>query len=139
VVALMVAIILTVLESGSDAGSDAGPEAVGSIAESAGAPGGGPVASGSGGGEPAASDRPLAGMVLPWLSGDGSTDVGAYLEGKPAVVNLWAYWCAPCRRELPAMAEFARQAGDSVTVLTVHSDTRPESGEELLDELGVDL
>jgi len=27
--------------------------------------------------------------------------------GRPAVVNLWATWCAPCRRELPMMVEVA--------------------------------
>jgi thiol-disulfide isomerase/thioredoxin len=27
--------------------------------------------------------------------------------GRPIVLNLWATWCAPCRRELPMMAEVA--------------------------------
>lgn len=27
--------------------------------------------------------------------------------GKPLVINLWASWCPPCRRELPMMAEVA--------------------------------
>lgn len=26
------------------------------------------------------------------------------VEGQPAVINLWAAWCAPCRAELPAFA-----------------------------------
>jgi thiol-disulfide isomerase/thioredoxin len=28
-------------------------------------------------------------------------------DGRPLVINLWATWCAPCRRELPMMAEVA--------------------------------
>ncbi len=28
-------------------------------------------------------------------------------DGRPLVLNLWATWCAPCRRELPMMAEVA--------------------------------
>ncbi len=28
-------------------------------------------------------------------------------SGKPMVINLWATWCPPCRREMPMMAEVA--------------------------------
>src|SRR3546814_17973050 len=29
------------------------------------------------------------------------------LAGRPFVVNLWATWCPPCRRELPMLADVA--------------------------------
>ena len=40
--------------------------------------------------------------------------------GRPLVVNIWATWCGPCRRELPVLDAFAARAGDSVTVLAAH-------------------
>ena len=30
------------------------------------------------------------------------------LRGKPTVINLWATWCAPCRREMPMLARAQR-------------------------------
>lgn len=46
-----------------------------------------------------------AGIELARL--DGSPVATRAWAGKPMVINLWATWCPPCRRELPMMAEVA--------------------------------
>lgn len=35
------------------------------------------------------------------------------LEGQPTVINLWATWCPPCRREMPMMADVAANTDDA--------------------------
>lgn len=86
-----------------------------------------------------AGNGPLAGLRLECL-GDGSTvDLGTALAGKPAVLDLWAWYCQPCAAELPAMQTFAATAGDAVTVLTVHSDPASPYGLERLASYGVRL
>lgn len=71
---------------------------------------------------------------------DGSVvDVPRALAGRRVVLNLWAYWCAPCAAELPAMAEYQRRAGPGVTVLTVHQDENETAALLRLADLGVRL
>jgi thiol-disulfide isomerase/thioredoxin len=81
----------------------------------------------------------LRGITLE-CAGDGtSVDVAKAVAGRLTVLNLWAYWCAPCAQELPAMAEYQRRAGPGVTVLTVHQDENEEAALLRLAELGVRL
>ena len=38
-------------------------------------------------------------------------DIARLVAGRPALINLWATWCAPCLKEMPALDAFARQQG----------------------------
>jgi thiol-disulfide isomerase/thioredoxin len=81
----------------------------------------------------------LRGITLE-CAGDGTrVDVAKAVAGRATVLNLWAYWCGPCAEELPAMAEYQRRAGPSVTVLTVHQDENEGAALLRLAELGVHL
>ncbi|WP_077078869.1 TlpA family protein disulfide reductase [Mycobacterium numidiamassiliense] len=78
--------------------------------------------------------------VLVDCAADGSTvDVAPALAGRRVVLNLWAYWCAPCTAELPAMAEYQRRVGPDVLVVTVHQDENEAAALLRLAELGVRL
>lgn len=45
------------------------------------------------------------------LSGRPPTALPA--TGRPMLINYWASWCGPCRREMPVLSAFARQEGDN--------------------------
>lgn len=47
------------------------------------------------------------------------------LGDRPLVVNLWATWCPPCRREMPVLAEAQQQNTDIVFVF-VNQGEGPE-------------
>ncbi|OZF35923.1 thioredoxin [Rhodococcus sp. 14-2483-1-1] len=85
------------------------------------------------------STGPLTGITLECI-GDGSyVDLGQALAGRPALLNIWAYWCGPCAEELPYMQQYAERAGDAITVLTVHNDANEANGLTRLTDYGVTL
>lgn len=43
------------------------------------------------------------------------------LSGKPAVLNFWASWCAPCRQEMPYFNEMYEEKGDEINFIMVNS------------------
>lgn len=60
------------------------------------------------------------------------------LTGSPTVINLWASWCEPCRKELPLLAKAHREYGERVRFIGIDvADTAPESALRLAQESGV--
>jgi peroxiredoxin len=54
---------------------------------------------------------------------DGSKVRLQELRGKVVLLNFWATWCPPCRREMPALDELYRQSKDrGLVVLAVTDD-----------------
>lgn len=82
----------------------------------------------------------VAGVELACLGGEtglaGATDQPAGTQA--SVVNLWAWWCGPCRDELPIFDEFAA-AHPEYDVVGVHADAYPTNGAALLEDLEVSL
>lgn len=60
------------------------------------------------------------------------------LRGRWVLVNLWATWCPPCVRELPALQKLQQAfSPTTLTVLTVNVDSRPLDVRQWLDEKGL--
>lgn len=82
-------------------------------------------------------------VALTTLAGE-PTQLAAMAKGKPMVVNLWASWCPPCRREMPVLAAaqqqetqvtfvFANQGEDSAAALRYLSAGQLNLANVLLD------
>lgn len=92
-------------------------------------------------GEVAALVPARAGLDLGGLrfhKADGSETTIAAFAGKTVLLNLWATWCAPCRKEMPALDRLQQaRGGTDFEVVTVNVDTRdPEKPKRFLAEIG---
>jgi cytochrome c biogenesis protein CcmG/thiol:disulfide interchange protein DsbE len=56
---------------------------------------------------------------------------------KPAVVNVWASWCIPCRAEAPLLNAAYEKYGDRVVFIGVDVQDTQAGAREFLDEFGL--
>ena len=67
-------------------------------------------------------EAPLAAGTASFTTPDGEAHTLADWEGKYVLLNFWATWCAPCRKEMPMLdalqTEFGGEAFEVVTVAT---------------------
>jgi cytochrome c biogenesis protein CcmG/thiol:disulfide interchange protein DsbE len=61
----------------------------------------------------------------------------ASLKGHPAVVNIWASWCGPCRFEFPTLQKAAAAYGKRVAFLGVDSQDSDDAAKVFLEEAPV--
>lgn len=63
----------------------------------------------------------------------------ADFKGKTLLVNLWATWCVPCRKEMPALDRLQQTlGGPAFEVVAINLDTRdPTRPQAFLKEIGV--
>jgi thiol-disulfide isomerase/thioredoxin len=86
-------------------------------------------------------DSPVAtsSVAFDLADGAGTTTLEAW-RGKYVLVNFWATWCAPCRKEMPQLNALQKEfGGEDFEVLTIATGRNsPEGIKRFFEEAGVD-
>jgi thiol-disulfide isomerase/thioredoxin len=90
-------------------------------------------------GEVAALTMATAPLRLPDLAfedADGKPKTLSDWRGRTVLVNLWATWCIPCRKEMPSLEDLqTRLGGPEFEVVAINIDTRdPEKPKNFLKD-----
>jgi thiol-disulfide isomerase/thioredoxin len=71
------------------------------------------------------ANAPKSLPLLAFKDGGGAAKSLADWRGRTVLVNLWATWCVPCRKEMPALdALQAKLGGTDFEVVSINIDTR---------------
>ena len=78
-----------------------------------------------------ASNQRIPDLTLACLAGGDTVRIGELR--RPAILNLWASWCTPCRTELPALNTYAQRG--TVLVLGVNTEDSRTGAGSVVDDL----
>ncbi|MCE2493578.1 MAG: TlpA family protein disulfide reductase [Alphaproteobacteria bacterium] len=82
-------------------------------------------------------DPPKAAPDITFIDAEGRELGLRDFRGKFVLVNLWATWCSPCRREMPSLDRLqSRLGGGDFTVLALSQDRKgPDAVAKFLAEI----
>ncbi|MFQ1699472.1 TlpA disulfide reductase family protein [Loktanella agnita] len=85
-------------------------------------------------------DTPEPGSDVSFTAADGTEATLADYQGKYVLVNFWATWCAPCRKEMPMLGDMQTQLGGAdFEVVTIATGRNPRPAmERFFEEIAVD-
>jgi thiol-disulfide isomerase/thioredoxin len=85
------------------------------------------------------ADEPKRLPDLAFRDGAGKERHLSDWRGRLVLLNLWATWCVPCRKEMPALAALETKLGsERFEVVAVNTDTRdPDKPRAWLKEVGI--
>lgn len=78
---------------------------------------------------------PMPALEGEWLNGEPLTP--SSYRGKVTLVNFWATWCGPCRKEQPALQRLAEEYDGRVQFVGVNFRDDQASAREYVREFGV--
>lgn len=85
----------------------------------------------------AEQDAPLPRLAGETVDGD-NLDAESYADGSVLVINVWADWCAPCRREQPQLVRLAdRYEDEGVRFLGINYQDDRDAARAWIEEFGV--
>jgi len=58
-------------------------------------------------------------------------------RGKPVLLNFWATWCPPCRKEVPDLQKFHEEFGDKIVLLGINWGEALEEVKDFVNRYGV--
>jgi thiol-disulfide isomerase/thioredoxin len=86
--------------------------------------------------EGATAPGSLVDFELQRLDGSGTVSQSD-LAGRPAILNFWASWCIPCRKEMPLFERMHQRFSDEIAIIGIDVQDAPINAKEFVDEYNI--
>ena len=85
------------------------------------------------------ADEPAPAAAISFIDNAGKTRALSDWAGRTVLLNLWATWCTPCKREMPTLDKLqAVLGGEDFEVVAINVDLGgPDKGKDFYSEVGL--